>query len=1300
MPTSTPSIELLRDPKFYLENFTKIKGKKPGSLIPFILNEAQKDLYNTVSEQNRVIILKARQIGFSTAMVGYFYHDTIMNPGTNTALIGYNSDLTAELLDKVKVFYRTTPPSLRPTIQYNSKYEISFPKINSKILVLPSTQNVGRGYTLTNVLCLSGETAVYSRNGVPVKIKDLASGTEILNGNGSYSKVKMVVSRSNKEEMVKMSVYGCDPLILTKDHQVFVRSDDKKGEWKRARDITKEDCAAYPYFQNRNKTKKVKLKSYVNEKYKSRSFKLEEIELTRDFGELCGWYISEGSFNKTSVTLSVHKKEVRYLSSLIERSISNYVSSWNIGYSKDSETALIHLYGAPLCNWLAENFGEGCENKRIDDRMWRWGWDFAYGLLRGVVLGDGCLKNKHRTTIVTTSPGLAYQLKRFMVSVRIALPSVQHQKTSRYGKPGMDRYNIVLSGKGNYKLRRKLGFELPVYDNGRARWKTENAPWINQGGGYWKRGRFYYWGKVRKVEIVPAEDVVYDIVLEKEPHSFVANGVVVHNCTELSSWDDAEEKMMTLEASVPIDGKLVIESCVTGDTIVFTSQGPVFMEDIHSWEENPLGFSEGKEILLDGHYGLKPTTTYYNSGVQPGFRIRTRCGYELGMSSIHKIYVLRGDELVFVEAKDLRPGDKVAVKHGQELWGHGDDVDWKPTPYPGFNKQNIKLFCPEKIDSELAYLIGVILGDGYVSKRSGQVVITTIDEEVSEFLLHNNLGLKFYRGSNGNHWHYYCSNQSFIEFLQNFIGFEEGVKAPKKKIPSCVLGWSRKNVVAFLQGLFDSDGSCRKDRKQVSFVSTSKEIMDVLHVLLLNFGIVSTVRFHLAKPTKRVKVSSPQWTLEISRSHSKVFLEKIGFRIKRKQKVVEKNGSYDCLQESIPGLGKVLREKQKELGFYIRSSQFSNKSFFSASGDITYRTLRKVLDACQNKESTAYAALEELYEKHYFYDEIKEIIPIKEQVYDFTVEDGHTFTNGGFVGHNTPKGQGNLYHRMWMTDDNGYAKKEYGWWWGYNKEEIELIRKRMNNPSKFAQEYGLEFLASGRSVFDAYVIQEMRTHIWRENQVYVDAGIEYAVHIKDHLRIYKPPVTGRNYVIGVDVSEGVEGGDFSVAVVFDRQTGEEVAMFRGLLPPDRFADKLNAWGREYNDALLVVEVNNHGLTTLTCLKQKIYPTLYFRPKAVDTLGVTSSDKFGWKTNKVTRPLLIDDFAQACRDKVLTLHSKELLDEMSVFVYDDGGNMVPMGGFHDDCIFAAGIGFQGFKIMPMGKLDQLNYADHMPTSFAY
>lgn len=309
--------------------------------------------------------------------------------------------------------------------------------------------------------------------------------------------------------------------------------------------------------------------------------------------------------------------------------------------------------------------------------------------------------------------------------------------------------------------------------------------------------------------------------------------------------------------------------------------------------------------------------------------------------------------------------------------------------------------------------------------------------------------------------------------------------------------------------------------------------------------------------------------------------------------------------------------------------------------------------------------------------------------------------DGSLVIESTPRGQGNLYHRMWMADDNDYKKCQYGWWWGYTRDEIDVIRKRMNNPMKFAQEYGLEFLASGRSVFDPNIIKKQRKNVLKEgDEVMTENGDKWIVKTEDQLRMYKPPEAGGFYVCGVDVSEGVYGGDYSVATIWDRKTGEEVAMYRGLLPPDILGTKLDTWGRKYNNALMAVEINNHGLTTLTILKQKIYPSLYFRPAKLETIANASSDKMGWKTTKVTREILIDDLSQAVRDGELIIRSKELLDEMSVMVYDDRGKAIAQESFHDDCIFAAGVGLQAFKVMYHKSLEQLSYENYLPINFAY
>lgn len=309
---------------------------------------------------------------------------------------------------------------------------------------------------------------------------------------------------------------------------------------------------------------------------------------------------------------------------------------------------------------------------------------------------------------------------------------------------------------------------------------------------------------------------------------------------------------------------------------------------------------------------------------------------------------------------------------------------------------------------------------------------------------------------------------------------------------------------------------------------------------------------------------------------------------------------------------------------------------------------------------------------------------------------------GKIIVESTPFGVGNLFHRMWSAKGTGYVKKEYGWWWHYTKEEIDEIRKRINDPLKFAQEYELEFLASGRQVFNPQLIRLAKSQVLEVGSAVTLKGNVTHIVKEDEggLRMYCPPQEGALYVAGVDIAEGVIGGDYSVLTIFDRHTGEEVAFFRGHIAPDRFGRKLAEWGKLYNTALMVVEINNHGLTTVIALKNAMYPNLYFRPAKFDTMGTQWTDRLGWKTTRVTRPLMIDDLNEGLREKSIILHSRETIDEMLTFIFDSGNNMVSMSGFHDDCIFSAAIAFQGFKILYDKPLEQMNYEEHLPISTSY
>ena len=305
--------------------------------------------------------------------------------------------------------------------------------------------------------------------------------------------------------------------------------------------------------------------------------------------------------------------------------------------------------------------------------------------------------------------------------------------------------------------------------------------------------------------------------------------------------------------------------------------------------------------------------------------------------------------------------------------------------------------------------------------------------------------------------------------------------------------------------------------------------------------------------------------------------------------------------------------------------------------------------------------------------------------------------DGKIIIESSPGAVGDYFHRMWVSE-NGYVKKEYGWWWNYTEEEIEIIRKRMNNPRKFNNNYALEFLISGRAVFTQEAINLQRKGVLKVgDKVKMDDGSEHIVREDEGFRIYKPPQPKHFYVVGADCSEGVTGGDYSVATIIDRSNGEEVGFWRGHIAPDRFGTLLNKWGRFYNNALMVVEAEAHGNVVLNILKQSLYPSLYFRPSRFDTIGNPWSDRMGWKTTRVTRPILIDEFEQATREDTIHLHSKETVDEMTTFVYNDSNNMVSLDSYNDDTVFATAIALQGFKVISDKPMTQLNYLNYLPPT---
>jgi hypothetical protein len=176
-------------------------------------------------------------------------------------------------------------------------------------------------------------------------------------------------------------------------------------------------------------------------------------------------------------------------------------------------------------------------------------------------------------------------------------------------------------------------------------------------------------------------------------------------------------------------------------------------------------------------------------------------------------------------------------------------------------------------------------------------------------------------------------------------------------------------------------------------------------------------------------------------------------------------------------------------------------------------------------------------------------------------------------------------------------------------------------------------------------------------------------------QVWEFPTPDGVYVIGADVAEGLGHGDWSSAHVIEARTQTVVAHWHGHIEPDLYGDLLCEIGWWYNTALLGVENNNHGLTTLKAAQRYGYRNLY-RTRRLQQRNPEATEVLGWRTTSATKPLAIDELSASIRDGELGLRCGFTLSELRTFVRDHNGRM--HGSPHDDRVMSLAIAYQMLK----------------------
>lgn len=452
--------------------------------------------------------------------------------------------------------------------------------------------------------------------------------------------------------------------------------------------------------------------------------------------------------------------------------------------------------------------------------------------------------------------------------------------------------------------------------------------------------------------------------------------------------------------------------CVSGDTLVSTDLGLIPIAELgEAPEEDFADLSVG----VSQEAGRQArSTAFYNGGVKPTFTIKSKCGYRVTGTANHRVKVMTEAGRVDWRYLDqVRPSDMLAVNRSTDLWVK-DPLDlWGFTAGGGYKEWEPPLTLDEKVGNLLGYLVG----DGsWTDDRA--IKITVEHPETWEHL--KRLFTSIFGGYRVQ-MDLRTENTGRIEFcgvgVRRFfddLGWKIGCARDEKMVPWAILRSSKPVVCAFLRGLFETDGRAEGGGRRITFSSASFRLAHEVQLLLLNLGIVSSVRKKWCQTTQRHYANL---ALKGDRSRT-LFASLISFDSEKKRLPmlaalsVAQEGKSDT--ESIPHQQQQIRDwiesipkrnpARGELGWGRSTLREALGNACKDSGeDLTYGRLRRALGVAKELSAgqVETAHFENLLRLDYFFDPVASVERGEDQVYDLTVPDGESFVANGLTNHNT-----------------------------------------------------------------------------------------------------------------------------------------------------------------------------------------------------------------------------------------------------------------------------------------------------------
>ena len=196
------------------------------------------------------------------------------------------------------------------------------------------------------------------------------------------------------------------------------------------------------------------------------------------------------------------------------------------------------------------------------------------------------------------------------------------------------------------------------------------------------------------------------------------------------------------------------------------------------------------------------------------------------------------------------------------------------------------------------------------------------------------------------------------------------------------------------------------------------------------------------------------------------------------------------------------------------------------------------------------------------------------------------------------------------------------------------------------------------SIFDLNRIGQLKSKAPRVKKGHFNEtprGVEFRPMGVAVSKVYRFPDEAykSGYIIGADVAEGLDTGDYSCAVVMKRLPMEVVCVIRAgkgeQLSLDYFADQIKWAAKYYDNASICVESNADGSAVNLLLSERGAGNL-LRERDIQ---ISDSSRFGWRNTSSTRRLGVALLQTYFNKGEFLVYDDQILQELNNFVTVNG-----------------------------------------------